>query len=150
MDLAPQVKPTMVNHPRWRMKQFRFEKCKYHQDVPMLCIYGNWSTKPMRTPFVEYSFHRPILSIFLPPILLLNCKFPNDSDKCLKSYLIIRGTFWNVWNMEDSTERSSGHVLPTGHCYAPAKVQYLAILAISLLGRKILCQCSQLVTIFKK
>ena len=38
-------------------------------------------------------FYRPISSIFLPPILLFNCKFPNDSDKCLKSHLIIRGTF---------------------------------------------------------
>ena len=39
MDLAPQAKPTMVNHPRCRMKQFKFEKCKYHHRCANVCVY---------------------------------------------------------------------------------------------------------------
>ena len=148
MDLAPQVKPTMVNHPRWRMKQFRFEKCKYHQDVPMLCIYGNWSTKPMRTPFVEYILPSPNFYQYpIPQSCFPNCKFLNDSDKYLKLHLIIRGTFEMCGTWKIGPREASAMYCPQGIAMLLQKCNIWLLLAISPLGSKILCQYSHLVKI---
>ena len=92
MDLAPQAKPTMVNHPRCRMKQFKFEKCKYHQDVPMFVYIWKFINQTNANPICRrYTFIAQFYQYPFPQSCLPNCKFPNDFDKYLKSHLILLG-----------------------------------------------------------
>ena len=74
----------------------------------------------------RYTFIAQFYQYPFPQSCFPNCKFPNDFDKYLKSHLILRGIFEMCGTWKIRPRRSSGHALPTGHCYVPVKVQYLA------------------------
>ena len=113
-----------------------------------VCVYMEiYQPNQCQPHLLNIYFYCPISSIFLPPILLFNCKFPNDSDKCLKSHLIIRGTFEMCGTWKIGTREASAMYCPQGIAMLLQKCNIWLLLAISPLGRKILCQYSHLVKI---
>ena len=76
-----------------------------------------------------------------------NCKFPNDFDKYLKSHLILRGIFEMCGTWKIRPREASAMYCPQGIAMLLQKCNIWLLLAISPLGRKILCQYSHLVKI---
>ena len=134
------------------MKSFKFERCKNIRDVQMFAFVGHFSTKSMRTPFVEDTSLSPnFINVPSHQSCFPTATFQMTLTKCLTSYLIVWEIFRNVWIMQDLTDKKlwpcSAHSASLCSCKS-ALNGHLQL--FSPLGRKILCECSQLVKIQKK
>ena len=114
--------PMIENIPGVWWNQLSLKDAKTIRDCKCLCVLA-FSTKSMRTPFVEDTSLLPnYINVPSHQFCSLNCNPPNDFDKMLTSYLTIWEIFQHVWIMQDLTDKSFGHVLPTVRCYVPVKV----------------------------
>ena len=92
MDLAPQAKPTMVNHPRCRMKQFKFEKCKYHQDVQMFVYI--WK-------FINQTNANPICWIYTSIAQFHQYSFPRSCFLIVSFQMTLTNVWSYIWSFEE-------------------------------------------------
>ena len=114
--------PMIENIPGVWWNQLSLKDAKTIRDCKCLCVLA-FSTKSMRTPFVEDTSLLPnYINVPSHQFCSLNCNPPNDFDKMLTSYLTFWEIFRHVWIMQDSTDKSFGHALPTVRCYVPVKV----------------------------
>ena len=87
--------------------QLSLKDAKTISDCKCLCVLA-FSTKSMRTPFVEDTSLLPnYINVPSHQFCSLNCNPPNDFDKMLTSYL----TFWqiirNLWIMQEHIVRKA-------------------------------------------
>ena len=133
------------------MKSIKFERCKNIRDrncLRMLAFQLNQCEPHLQ----KIRLYRPILSMSLPTNLVLpTASFQMTLTKCLTSYLIVWEFFRNVWIMQDLTDKKlwpcSAHSALLCSCKSAINGH---LYLFSPLGRKILCECSQLVKIQKK
>ena len=116
-----------------------------------LCMLA-FSTKSMRTPFVEDTSLLPnYINVPSHQFCSLNCNPPNDFDKMLTSYLTFWEIFRHVWIMQDSTDKKlwpcPAHSVLLCSCESAINGHLQLFFP---LGRKVLCECSQLAKIQKK
>ena len=124
------------------MMQIPSEMCK------CLCMLA-FSTKSMRTPFVEDTSLSPnFINVPSHQSCSPNCNLPNYCDKIFDFILALLGNLRNVWIMQDLTDKKlwpcPAHSALLCSCKSAINGH---LYLFSPLGRKILCECSQLVKI---